>query len=308
MKPLTKYSASMLADSSGRPVGILGPDGNEYLFGSMALQTIVPYATLVANFAAATYTGLKARVSEGFTAVSDGVGWVPDGVQTLFRSAMPVGSAPTGTMGDNGAVTLGTALPNAYAACYLHFPANAISAGSAAGLYYMVMSSTTVGQVFNNTYTSGVPAAPATPTAFVTTGPGAYTASTSSITFISLTVPGALMGLNGAVDSELSWSETNTANNKTHMVSFGGTNLLNSTLASVASFHAAYAVVNRGSASSQVSRASASTSGGGWGSNTVSPTYLSINTAADVTLAFGGTKATATDWHGIETFVVKVNA
>jgi hypothetical protein len=276
-----------------------GPYVGSYTF------TGVPTCTtaLTGSTARATDIGVGA----GMALVCDGTRWTPDGVQILFRGSVPVGLAPSGTMANNGAVTLGTALPTIYTGgVYLHFPANAIVAGSAAGLYWTVMSSTTVGQVFNNAYTSGIPAAPTSTTPFVTTGPGAYTAATSNVTLITLTVPGGLMGINGSIDPEFTWSETNSANNKTHMLSFGGTNLLNSTLASVASFHAAYGVGNRGSASLQVSKASASTSGGGWGSNTVSPSYLTVNSASDVTLAAGGTKATATDWQGIETFIVRV--
>lgn len=92
---------------------------------------------------------------------------------------LPMISAPTGTMANNGAITLGTALDATYANCYLYLPANAISAGSAVGWYYAEMSSATAGIVYNNTYSSGEPSVPSSPTAFVTTGPGAYTGETT---------------------------------------------------------------------------------------------------------------------------------
>src|SRR5437667_3823845 len=68
-------------------------------------------------------------------------------VQKLAAAAIKMVVAPTGTMANNGAITLGTALPSTYANCYLLLPAGAIAAGSAAGWYFAQMSSTTAGVV-----------------------------------------------------------------------------------------------------------------------------------------------------------------
>lgn len=99
---------------------------------------------------------------------------------SLFSSVVPFIYPSSGSMADNGALTLTTALPTTYPHAFVRLPADAISAGSAAGWYYTVFSSTTAATVYNNAYTSGSPAVPASPTAFVTTGPGAYTQTTAS--------------------------------------------------------------------------------------------------------------------------------
>src|SRR6185369_17004034 len=52
------------------------------------------------------------------------------GVPYVWKSYhIPIIIAPTGTMANNGAVTLGTALGTTYANCYLVVPAGAIAAG-----------------------------------------------------------------------------------------------------------------------------------------------------------------------------------
>ena len=113
----------------------------------------------------------------------------------ILQANVPVFVPSSGIMANNGAITLTTALDTTYANCYLYLPANAIEAGSAAGLYFAQMSSTTVGTVYNNTYTSGKHAIPSSPTAFVTTGPGAYTQTTGSdITLLLTTLSGGAIG------------------------------------------------------------------------------------------------------------------
>jgi hypothetical protein len=78
----------------------------------------------------------------------------------------------------------------------MFFPANAIEAGSPSGLYYVVMSSTTTGIIYNNTYTSGDPSdsVPIIPTNFITTGPGAYSQTIATdIPLITYTVLGGTL-------------------------------------------------------------------------------------------------------------------
>lgn len=132
----------------------------------------------------------------------------------LSASALPFIVAPTGTMANNGAITLGTALPTTYAKAYIYLPASAISAGSAAGWYYCAMSSATLGTVFNNTYVSGTPTIPATPVAFVTTGPGAYTGVITLQTAQSVSIPGNSMGPNGTIRYSFTMSCPNNADTK----------------------------------------------------------------------------------------------
>lgn len=126
------------------------------------------------------------------------------GVYTLYQVDSPFYVSPSGTMGNNGAFTLGTALPSAYQQVFLYFPANAIFTGSTAGWYCSSMSTTTAGIVYNepgfNPYTSG-PIPTTGPdvssqicygvgTPFVSTGPGGYTGVTAAVNGPTFTVPG----------------------------------------------------------------------------------------------------------------------
>lgn len=126
--------------------------------------------------------------------------------RTFMMSAIPfILSGGTGGGGlnqfnvaNNGVVSL-LPLPTAYTG-WFYCPANAIFAGSAAGWYWFVGSSGTDGVLYNNTYTSGDPhlSAPASPTPFVTTGPGLVTQTTATnIVGPTKTLPGGTLGLNG---------------------------------------------------------------------------------------------------------------
>jgi hypothetical protein len=181
------------------------------------------------------YVGLRANVttlSGGTAAVSVSAGQVPltngagnmvvnaalTGVPVAtpfvaYQSAVPVMLPPSGTMGNNGAITLGTALPVVIPACWMWLPANAIFTGSAAGIYFVQMSSTTVGQVFNNTLSSGVPYIPVSPAAFASTGPGAYTSQAYVATnLVTLPILGGSMGPTGILTRRAIWMRPSNGN------------------------------------------------------------------------------------------------
>lgn len=213
-------------------------------------------------------------------------------VQRIVASAIPFVIAPTGTMANNGAITLGTALPTTYANCYLYLPASAIFAGSTAGWYYTQMSSTTAGTVFNNTYTTGIPTIPGG-TAFVTTGPGAYTGVITQQTMQSLPVAGNLLGPNGVLVYEVTWTYPNNANTKTLGVGFGSTyySFGQTTTNSVA---LKKSIRNRGVTNVQV--ADTGTGAAGSGSGASNPVYGSTDTSAQQFFNLTGQLAVATDF------------
>lgn len=220
----------------------------------------------------------------------------------VAQSAIPFINAPTGTMANNGAITLGTALPNTYANAYINLPASAISAGSAAGWYFCQMSSATLGTVFNNTYTSGAPTIPASPTAFVTTGPGAYTGVTSATQGQSFTVPGNSMGPNGSVYYEVTWNLTNNADAKTLTGTFGGQAICSIAGANFIAYTIKKNFQNRGVTNLQVTEAAPGNAGI---SNTGGPSVISVDTTANQTFSFGFTMATATDYIVIERCLIE---
>lgn len=133
---------------------------------------------------------------------------------SLVNTAIPF-VFTSGSMGNNGALTLTTAVRAAYPDAYIYLPAGAIAIGSTAGWYYAVFSTTGAATVYNNVYTSGVPAIPASPTAFVTTGPGAFTFSTGSSYFgHAVTLAANSLGINGGLRfNYVTWAN-NSANAK----------------------------------------------------------------------------------------------
>lgn len=141
---------------------------------------------------------------------------------TLGQSRLPMILPSSGSMGNNGALTLTTALDQAYPAAYFYMPAGAIAAASTAGFYYGTMSSTTAVTLFNNPYVSGTPTIPASPTAFATTGPGAYTQTTgSAFTAYTYSVPGGTLGAFDEVQAHGNVSYNNSAGAKTFNLSYG---------------------------------------------------------------------------------------
>jgi hypothetical protein len=235
--------------------------------------------------------------------ISDGTRWIPNGVQVLSRDTIAFSPAPTGTMANNGAITLGTALTLTYSqGLYLYLPANAISASSAAGWYWTVMSSTTVGQVFNNTYTSGAPTVPGSPTAFATTGPGAYTGVTTEITGPQITLNGGLAGIQGTVDLYSAVTVTNSANNKTLEWTLGGTQIFAFANASSTGFGLWWSFTNDNSASAQIC------ANNGFGLNTQNAvTRTTVDTSTDKTMAITLQRATATEIMVLDRYIFRVS-
>lgn len=145
----------------------------------------------------------------------------------LKQWAVPVGIAPSGSIGNNGALTLGTALPSAYPGIWLHFPAGAVSTGSVAGLYWCVMSTTTAGTIYNTVLDplTQVPYRPASNVPLVTTGPGAYTGVIAVVTVATVIVPGGSMRRNGRVTVQHLRSHNNSAGNKSSDIKWGATSM-----------------------------------------------------------------------------------
>jgi hypothetical protein len=224
-----------------------------------------------------------------------------------FQCGVPMVLPSSGSIGNNGALTGLTALPWQLSGCYMYFPANAIAAGVAAGWYYVVMSSTTAGTIYNNVHTSGKPTLPASPTAFVTTGPGAYTQTTGSdITALSISIPGGALGINGTMSNIPAIFTNSTAGQKLFRLKMGGSTLNNfGFTTSLESF--LYSLFkNLGAANANMSN-----NVSGLSSNaTNSPTLTAINTAADQTLTVTLQLAVATDYIGtlgLETVIKPAN-
>lgn len=181
------------------------------------------------RIAAPPQTGTALTKSDGaggFIAAVPGVDYIPGPV---IQTAVPIGIACTGSVANNGVLTLGTAYAVTYnGGIWLYFPAGALYSGSLVGFYFVIMSSTTVGQVYTSYFSAstavmgatGTWNIPASPVALNgTTGPGAYTGSTSVIF-----VPGAAVGILGAhfsISAQVGTRSNNNANSKTAYLSLG---------------------------------------------------------------------------------------
>ena len=223
-------------------------------------------------------------------------------VDNLFTKNIPVGRPSSGSIADNGALTLTTALQTTYSqGAYMYFPANAIVSGSAAGLYWTVMSSTTLGTIYNNTYTSGTPIEPTTLVPFVTTGPGAFTQTTAEIDLIQTTILGGSIGKNGNISITLQATYNNSAGSKSIKAKLGSLDVLNSTQTTTVYAWAMRSIQNCNNEAIQLSQSLGATGPVSSASASIRGT---INTATDQIFSFPVLCNTATDFFFYEQYIV----
>lgn len=220
----------------------------------------------------------------------------------LASIATPTGIAPSGSIGANGALTLGTSLiltyggtGNASSGIWLYFPAGAVYQASAAGSYWCVMSSGTVGTVYNNIYVSpGLNTPPTTLVPVVDPGPGSYTGVTTEVVVFGTTVPGGSLGTTGVLESFHLISANNNANAKTARVRFGGisgtvfeTLTLTNTRTNTSLTH----ILNRDAANIQIGSPAV-----GFGASATGPIIGNVDTSVDQQVVTTLQMATATDF------------
>lgn len=224
----------------------------------------------------------------------------------LAQSGVPLILPSSGSIGNNGALTLTTALAVTYSGgCYMRFPANAIFAGSAAGLYYVVMSSAAAGTIYNNTYSSGVPAIPASPTPFVTTGPGAYTQTTGAdITAHAFLLPAGSQGNNGTLRIEPSFSSNNSAGSKTISVKVGAASAWVRSRTTTTGDQPLIALTNRGRQDRQIYAYSGNST---YSTASSAGAAFAIDFSADQTITSTLQLAVATDYVVCDSFIITVS-
>lgn len=230
-------------------------------------------------------------------------GGEPLDIGDFVLSTFPVGAAPSGTIAANGALTLGTALNTIYSGgIYLYFPAGAVFSGSAAGAYYCVMSSTTVGVVYNNVLT-GIPEKIAAPTAVVDAGPGAYGATTgSNITLITAPVMDAKkFGTSGGFQATLIGTNNNSAGGKNTTLRINGAGVGGAVTSTSTNNSQSIVFQNAGEYARNViffQNFGASAFGQARSSGT-------INTDTAMTMTVTANMVVATDWLIVDTLIVR---
>ena len=236
-------------------------------------------------------------VGDGVLMESDGNVWYPlNHSPIVLTSGVPFGLVSSATIGDNGALSSATAFGTTYESCYLYFPADAIETGSTAGFYYVVMSSTTAGTIYNNTWDgTSIPAAPSTPTAFATTGPGAFTQATTEITALNYPIQAGFMGANGLYDIWINESSNNSANDKT-IKTYLGASALDTSLVTTGTASIAVRGSNRNNAAKQTFAVFADAA------STLVRTAIDTSAATAIKVSF--TLETATDNVMVEGFSI----
>lgn len=175
--------------------------------------------------------------------------------RVIGQSSIPFIVVGSGTIGNNGALTLTTALSSSppITSAYILLPAGAIATGvpAAATWYYAVFFSTIAATVYNNTYTSGTPVIPSSPTPFVTTGPGAYTGVSTAVTAYNISIPGNMFGLNGGLRLTYTGQTTNSASSKIIVSSYGSMTLFSLTASTTAAYSQLVGFKNAGQTGQQ---------------------------------------------------------
>lgn len=282
--------------------------GQTYINPTLTNPLITGY-TWATKPAASSNTGRTIRITDvganaaGSLWTSDGTKWqVNSGQILLAQGAVPIGIAPTGTMGANGAVTLGTALGGTYSAAncggiWLYYPAGAVASGSAAGFFWTVMTDTTAGTVFNTVYSpvSGTyPTIPAAPTPVVDAGPGAFTGVTASVTAITYTLAGGVLGNSGSLQHKVQLRNNNSGGSKAVQMLYGGSAFAGGTNTTSLGLQLTYEMRNMGVVTKQ-SGPNFSTAGIG--------AFLAVNSAVDAASAIAFSHASAaTDWNILESW------
>lgn len=132
-------------------------------------------------------------------------------------------------------------------------------------------------------------------------------ADTSEDTLATVTVPAGAMGANGRLRITTIWTITNSGNNKTFRIRFGGTSgtiFGTGTLTTIASIHDQREVCNRNSASSQIGGVNGGT--GGWGTSSGANVTSAVDTSSETTVVITGQKASSGETITLESYLVEL--
>lgn len=232
---------------------------------------------------------------------SNGVTREPVGGEfSLNSSTIASGVPSSGTIntGSSGTLTLTTALHRIYAAgIWLWLPAIATTPAITAGLYWIVMSSTTVGTIYSN--------GPGSAALTITGGLG-YTQTTGSdLTLKTIPVLGGVLGSNGQMTCDITALYPNSAGAKTVRGKFGATTFCQGAPTTTVVQRILWGFKNSNSETSQEGLQFLS-SAGGTGTGTTLPPTGTDNTASDANLIITGQLATATDYVIVSRFLARL--
>jgi hypothetical protein len=291
--------------------------GSQIGGGTITFSGVAPNANatgVTATLSLAGLLGTAADVGRVFTVVDSGAGNAFVKCTVTAQSSTTVCTVTIGTVSfsGNGAFAtwyLAYAYPNSYAGgCYHYLPAGKAFSGSAAGLYYAVGVSTVAFTVYNNVYdpTTGLmPTIPASPTAIVDAGPGAYTQTTGAdIALLGNMNYGGSMGATGSSIVTNEWFATVNANAKPTTTKLGTVTVHTTALTSLAVVEEFFATRNRGTNKQVNTRGNINI--GGTAATGV-PVYTTIDTTINNVLYVYANSAVATDSIVLESQTVTIS-
>jgi len=184
---------------------------------------------------------------------------------------------------------------------YMYLPANFGGQTISAGMYFYKLTDDTHGEVYQDTYTTGIPPVPSSPTVFGNLSSGWLTQTTSEVTLITgiSWVPGA-MGPNGLFTSLVRAGGLSSAGFKTIRVKLDANTIQALLLTTVSTGAFLLSSRNQGVQNSQSNDRSYNvTSGNGVGMSTTSDntstSRTTIDTSASATVKVTGQLAANTD-------------
>lgn len=281
------------------------PSPGKMTFAQMQGLGNVSDGTLVAirEFHWATFTYSEGR-------------WVSTFPLPLFSASVPFVYPSSGSFANNGALTLNTALPQAYPYCFMYFPAGTIFSGSAAGWYLAQGSTTSTFTVYNNPYPNpqynvtgdpdeSVPIAAGGKfgvfVPFVCMGPGAYAQTTGAdITAIDYALPANLILAFGAIDYTMISTRPANANSHSMKILIGGNSIGLESASGLNSLYMQRRICNLAGQKTQVSPPT--TLYGPGSSSSVPALYTAIDFTVAQALSCTINLGNAADYYVIDTF------
>jgi hypothetical protein len=259
------------------------------LYAAQAAYASLPSAALypAGTLARVTNVGVNGSVW-----VSNGSEWTPESPITIYTSTDSYARAPTGTIGTgaSGNITFGTAANRAYTeGLYVYLPNIATTPAITAGYYWCVMSSTTVGTLYESKGGAAINFSAG----------AAYTGVTTQIDSPPETLIGGVLGNYRRLSITGIISTTNDANSKSAGINFAGTIRSNNTFTNNLTWPFLCNIFSK-SSSVQIFTPSMASGGGAGASTTAYATVdMTVNQTFSVALATG---STATDWFVVDSW------
>lgn len=187
-----------------------------------------------------------------------------------------------------------------------YYPANVLFSGSAAGMYWTVMTSALLGTVYNNVRAASDPTTPpTTPTPIISAAVGVYAGPTGIGTYalLQFTLPANSLGPSGELRFDLWTSGANTASAKGMTIKLAASTVWAYTPGNTAGVYESARIKNRGVTNSQVALPVNAI-----GESTVSgvPSTLTVDTTVPQLVTIYGGCAASGDWAVSELFSVDV--